>query len=119
MKQPDARHPITIAPSPHRIRVRFGGEIIADTTRALTMREAAYPPVHYIPREDARMDLLVRTPHASFCSYKGDCGYFSIEAGGGVAENAVWTYEAPYPAVGAIAGYLAFYPSRVAAIEEG
>jgi uncharacterized protein (DUF427 family) len=118
MKQPGPDHPITISPNPHRIRVVLGGFIVAETTKALTLQEANFAPVHYIPREDVQMDLLDRTERRSHCPYKGDAAYFTVTAGGLVRENGVWTYEEPYPAVGAIAGHVAFYPDKVDAIEE-
>jgi uncharacterized protein (DUF427 family) len=118
MKEPGPGHPITIEANPHRVRVLVGGVIVAETTRALTLREATLPPVQYIPREDAQMDLFDRTDHASHCPYKGDAAYYTISAGGIVARNAVWTYEEPYAAVKEIAGRLAFYPGKVDAIEE-
>ncbi|TCI00583.1 DUF427 domain-containing protein [Roseococcus sp. SYP-B2431] len=92
------------------------GQRIAESERALLLREAAYPPAIYIPREDARMDLLARSDHGSHCPYKGDAAYFSIPAGGARSINAIWTYEAPHAAVGAIRDHLAFYPDRVDAI---
>ncbi len=91
--------------------------MVADSTKALTLREAAYPPVQYIPRGDVDMSLLQRTDHATYCPYKGDCSYFSIAAAGERGTNAVWTYEAPFEAVAAIKDHLAFYPDRVDAIE--
>jgi uncharacterized protein (DUF427 family) len=112
------QHPITVMPNPGRVRVVFNGQVIADTRRALTLREASYPPVQYIPREDAAMALLQRTDHASHCPYKGNAAYYSIRTEGRGAENAVWTYEDPYPGVAAIKGHLAFYPDRVDRIEE-
>jgi uncharacterized protein (DUF427 family) len=84
----------------------------------LTLREAAYPAVQYIPRKDVDMALLERTDHATYCPYKGDCTYFSIPLGGNRSINAVWSYETPYAAVTPIKDYLAFYPERVDAIEE-
>ncbi|MCO6416676.1 DUF427 domain-containing protein [Siccirubricoccus sp. KC 17139] len=114
MKLPGPDHPIAITPHTGRVVVRFGGEVIAETSRALSLKEASYPPVFYIPREDARMDLLSRTDHATYCPYKGECSYFSIRAGGQQAENAVWTYESAYPAVAEINTHLAFYPNKVA-----
>jgi uncharacterized protein (DUF427 family) len=118
MPAPKADHPIRIEPNRKRVRVRWRGKVVADTKRALALFEASYPAVQYIPREDADMSLLVRTPHKSHCPYKGDANYFSIKEGDRTAENAVWTYEAPFPAVAEIAGYLAFYPNRVDGIEE-
>jgi uncharacterized protein (DUF427 family) len=117
-KEPGPEHPITVTANPHRIRVVLGGFIVAETTAALTLREASLPPVQYIPRRDARMDLLERTQHTTHCPYKGDASYFTATAGGLVRENAVWSYEDPYPAVRQIAGHLAFYPNKVDAIEE-
>jgi uncharacterized protein (DUF427 family) len=118
IKTPGADHPITIERNPSRVVVTVAGRIVADTRAALTLREANYPAVLYVPREDADMALLARTDHATYCPYKGDCSYFSIPAGGERSVNAVWTYENPYPAVGAIKEYLAFYPNRIGAIEE-
>jgi len=117
MKIPGPDHPITIEPNRARIVVLVGGRAIADTRAALTLREASYPAVLYIPREDVDMSLLQRTGHATYCPYKGDCAYYSIPLGGERSKNAVWTYEKPFPAVAAIENYLAFYPDRVDAIE--
>jgi uncharacterized protein (DUF427 family) len=118
MKNPGPDHPITMTRNPNKIRVSLGGQIVAETTRALTMKEASYAPVHYIPRADVRMELLERSQHSSHCPYKGEAAYYSISAGGRKATNAVWTYEKPFPAVSQIESLLAFYPDRVDAIEE-
>jgi uncharacterized protein (DUF427 family) len=115
---PGPDHPITIERNPNRIMVSLAGRVIADTLDALTLREARYPAVHYIPRKDVDMALLERSQHATYCPYKGDCAYFSIPLGGERAKNAVWTYEAPYAAVAAIENYVAFYPDRVDTIAE-
>ena len=119
MKIPGPDHPITVEPNPKRVRVTFGGRVVADTRSALTLREAGYKPIQYIPRADIDMALFARTGHASYCPYKGDASYFSLTVDGRVAENVAWSYEEPYAAVGAIKGHLAFYPSRVERIEEG
>ena len=98
--------------------VTLNGRVIADTRHALTLREASYPAVHYIPRKDVDMTQLERTDHSTYCPYKGDCAYYSIPVGGERAQNAVWTYEAPYEAVAEIKDHLAFYRDRVDGIEE-
>ena len=118
IKIPGPDHPITITPNPRRVVVKAGGVVIADTRRALTLQEASYRPVQYIPREDARMDLLARTDTHTYCPYKGEASYFSIPAGGAHAVDAIWSYETPYDAVAAIKDHLAFYPDRVDSIEE-
>ena len=118
VKIPGRDPPITIEKNPARVVVSVAGRVVADTRAALTLREAAYKPVQYIPRSDVDMSLLARTGHATYCPYKGDCAYYSVPLGGERAVNAVWSYEAPFPAVAAIKDYVAFYPTRVDAIEE-
>jgi len=118
IKVPGPEHPITVEPNPSRVVVSIAGLTIADSREALTLREANYRAVQYIPRKDVDMSLLERTDHATYCPYKGDCAYYSIPLGGERSVNAVWTYEAPHFAVAEIKDYLAFYPDRVGAIEE-
>lgn len=113
MKLPGPDHPITITPNPNRVRVTVDGTAIADTTRAVTLKEASYPPVHYIPREDANMALLAATDRTTHCPYKGDASYFSIALDGKTLANAIWSYQQPFPAMAGIEGYLAFYPDKV------
>jgi uncharacterized protein (DUF427 family) len=118
IKLPGSEHPITIESNPARVVISVAGHIIADTREALTLREAAYPAVQYIPRKDVDMSLLQRTDHATYCPYKGDCAYYSITLGGERSANAAWTYEQPFAAVAEIKDHLAFYPDRVDAQEE-
>ena len=119
IKIPGPDHPITIERSSRRVVVKAAGRVIADTRDALTLREAHYPPVQYIPRKDVDMDLLMRTQRTTYCPYKGDASYFNIPLGGERSIDAVWSYETPYDAVADIKDYLAFYPDRVDAIEMG
>jgi len=118
IKIPGPDHPITVTPNARRVVVKIAGRVVADTRNALTLKEASYPAVQYIPRRDVDMTLLERTDHATYCPYKGECAYYSLPAGGEQAVNAVWTYEHPYDAVAAIKDHLAFYPDRVDAIED-
>lgn len=118
MKNPGPDHPIMITPNPNRIRVVFAGRVVAETARALTLKEANLPAVQYIPRADADLTAFERTAHTTHCPYKGDAAYYSLRVGDRSAANAVWTYEAPYPAVAAIREHVAFYPERVDLIEE-
>lgn len=118
MRLPGPDHPITITLSQRRVRVTFGGRVVAESARALTLKEASYPAVQYIPRQDADMSLFARTNHATECPYKGQASYYTLRVDGRTAENAVWSYEDPYPAMAQIKDHLAFYPNRVDAIEE-
>ena len=115
---PGPDHPITIKPNPKRVKVSIGGRVIADTRNALTLREAQYPPVQYIPRKDVDMSVAQHTSHSSHCPYKGDASYYSFLIGGARSANAAWSYESPHAAVAQIKDYLAFYPDRVGTLEE-
>ena len=118
VKIPGPDHPITIELNPNRVVVKLGGQTVAETAHALTLREAKYPAVQYIPVADVDMAQLTRTEHSTYCPFKGDCSYYSLAGAGEAGENAVWTYEAPFEAVAAIKDHLAFYPDRVAIAEE-
>ena len=118
MKRPGPDHPITITPNPKRVRVMLGGMIVAETTHALTLKEASYPAVQYVPRADIEADLFEPTERRSHCPYKGDATYYTVTAGGMVKRDAAWSYEEPFPAMAEISGHVAFYPDRVDAIEE-
>jgi uncharacterized protein (DUF427 family) len=118
LKLPGPDHPITIEPNPARVTVTVAGRVVADSRRALTLKESSYPPVQYIPRKDVDLTLLHASDHHTYCPYKGRCSYYSIPAGGQRSQNAAWSYESPFPAVAAIKDHLAFYRDRVDAIEE-
>jgi len=118
IKVPGPDHPISIERDSARVVVSAAGRVIADSRNALTLREADYPPVQYVPREDVDLSQLKRSDHVTYCPYKGDCNYYSVPVGGKKSVNAVWTYENPYPAVAQIKDHLAFYPGRVDEIAE-
>jgi uncharacterized protein (DUF427 family) len=119
MKLPGPDHPITITANPRRVRVTAGDIVIAETAKALTLKEAKYPAVQYVPREDTNMALLERTDRTTHCPYKGDASYYSIKVDGKTLDNAIWTYETPFPAMTEISGHLAFYPDKVKIEEVG
>jgi uncharacterized protein (DUF427 family) len=112
VKIPDATHPITIHPTGARVTVRVGGAVVAETDSALSLAEASYPVVQYIPLSDVDQSLLERTTTQSYCPYKGDASYFTVTTPGGSEADVIWTYEHPYPSVAEIAGHVAFYPDR-------
>lgn len=116
--QPSASHPITVTANPARVVVTVAGRTVADTRDALTLREAQYPAVQYIPRADVDLALLEPSDTASYCPFKGEAGYYSIPVGGDRSVDAVWVYESPFPAVAEIKDHVAFYPDRVDSITE-
>jgi uncharacterized protein (DUF427 family) len=118
IREPGPDHPITIEPNPERVVVTVAGKTVADSRRTLTLQEADYAPVAYIPLEDVDRSLLESTDHSSYCPYKGDASYYSVPAGGERSANAVWEYRSPYPAVAEIAAHVAFYPDRVDSITQ-
>jgi uncharacterized protein (DUF427 family) len=113
VKVPDATHPITIRPTGAHVTVKVDGVTVAETDRALSLAEAAYPVVQYIPLADIDDSLLERTTTQTYCPYKGDASYYTVKTPDGTTEaDLIWTYEDPYPSVSQIAGYAAFYASR-------
>jgi len=112
MSTPDD-HPIRIVPNPKRLRASLNGRVIADTARALTLFEASYPGVRYVPLADVDMTVLRKSTLKTRCPFKGEASYYSVVTTDGVAENAIWTYENPFPAAAKIAGYLAFDAARI------
>ncbi|MGV0603611.1 DUF427 domain-containing protein [Mycolicibacterium sp. XJ1904] len=111
--EPTAEHPITVEPTGRHVTARVNGEIVADTDRALTLQEATYPAVQYVPRNDVVHDKLRPSDTQTYCPFKGDASYFDVVTeAGAVVEDAIWSYEQPYPAVAAIAGHVAFYPDK-------
>ena len=115
---PGPAHPITIEANPARVVVRAGGRVVADSTLSLTLREASYPAVRYIPRTDVDIAGLMRSTHASYCPYKGEATYFCVARGDGRIADLAWSYETPFPAMAGIKDHLAFYPDRVDSIAE-
>jgi uncharacterized protein (DUF427 family) len=113
MKNPGPDHPITLSPVKGRVTVQFKGVRVAQSDKALELREAQYPPVIYVPRSDISIEHYKRTEHRTHCPYKGEARYFTLTANGETAANAVWTYEEAYPSVKEIEGHVAFYPDKV------
>jgi len=109
-------HRVTTQPARGHVRVTFDGEVVADTGAAVRLDESDYPAVYYVPRDDVKMERLSRTNHRTHCPFKGDASYFTLESRGRTAENAVWSYEAPYDEVAVIKDHLAFYPDKVDSI---
>lgn len=104
---------LEVEPSPRRVRVRFNGEAIVDSTRVVLMREANQTPVYYFPMDDVRMDLFTPTDHDSYCPYKGHASYWTLKLGGQTEENVMWSYRDPYEEMLGITDYVAFYWGRM------
>ncbi|MBU0779474.1 MAG: DUF427 domain-containing protein [Alphaproteobacteria bacterium] len=100
--------PPALEPVPHRITIRFGGLLVADTTRALRVLETHHAPSYYVPPDDIQAAL--RTAEgSSFCEWKGVARYLDVIAGGRTSMRAAWTYDRPTARFAALAGHLAFY----------
>ena len=113
VRQPTAEHPITVKPTGKHVTVRVNGEVVAETDNALTLQESTYPAVQYIPLGDVTQGALKHSDTTTYCPYKGDASYYHVTTGAGdTVDDVIWTYEQPYPAVGDIAGHVAFYPDK-------
>lgn len=110
-------HRVDLLPEARRVRVTFAGAVIADSKAAIRVEETGHEAVHYVPEQDVRLDLLQATTHHTYCPFKGECSYWTIDTGGKRAENAVWAYSEPYREAQGLAGHYAFYKSRVDKID--
>jgi uncharacterized protein (DUF427 family) len=110
-------HRVDLYPDTRRVKVMFGGKVIADSAAPLRVEETGHGPVYYIPAKDMSLSLLKKTEHTTYCPFKGTASYWTIEAGGKTAENAIWGYEAPYDETSRLAGHYAFYGNRVDSVE--
>jgi len=105
--------PPAVEPEARRARVELGGEVIADSTRALRVLETSHPPTIYLPPEDVRMELLEPVPRATLCEFKGRARYFDLVVGARRAREAAWSFPAPVAGYERLAGHVGFYPSAV------
>jgi uncharacterized protein (DUF427 family) len=113
VREPSADHPITVERTGKHVTVRVNGEVVADSDNALTLQESTYPGVQYIPIDDVLQGALTSSDTTTYCPYKGDASYYHVTTtAGDTVEDAIWTYQRPYPAVADIAGHVAFYPSK-------
>ncbi|MCG6498404.1 DUF427 domain-containing protein [Kitasatospora sp. A2-31] len=106
------RPPVAV-PCAQRIRVAFGGVVVADSVRSVRVLETSHPPVYYLPAEDVRTDLLVPAAGRTRCEWKGTACYWDLQLDGRVSARAAWSYPEPLPGFEPIRGALAFYPGRV------
>lgn len=107
--EPTASHPITVTPTGRHVVVRIDGEVVAETDDALTLQESTYPAVQYVPLAALPVSVLKRSDTTTYCPFKGEANYYHVSVAGSTVEDAIWTYEQPYPAVAAIADHVAFY----------
>lgn len=108
--------PPALDPSTEHVVVSFAGATLADSRRAIRVLETSHAPVYYLPPEDVRMDLLVPSDRRTQCEFKGVAAYADAVVDDRRAANVCWWYPTPTPAFERIAGWIAFYPSRVAGI---
>ena len=110
------QHRIEIDDELLALRVTLNGEVLAETTRGLNLREGKYPAVVYVPREDVNLDRLKASAHTTHCPFKGDASYFDYlgnDQNAGAVQQVAWSYETPFDQMAAIRGHLAFYSNLV------
>jgi len=108
---------VDVVKSSRHVRITVDGAVIAESIRPMVLFETGLPPRYYLPREDVRMDRLVRTDLRTGCPYKGHASYWSIKAGGQMLDNVVWSYEDPLPESERLRGLLAFWSEKIDAVE--
>ena len=104
---------IDLEPLPFRVRAEVAGETVLDSARVLVMYELGHAPIYYVPRHDLRRELLTASDHSTYCPYKGDAGYWTLNVGGRQVENAFWAYMDPYPEMARLKGLMGVYWDRM------
>jgi uncharacterized protein (DUF427 family) len=112
-------HKITTNRAAQHVEITLDGEKLAVSDRPVLLDETGLPTRYYLPREDVRMELLSPTDRRTTCPFKGQAAYWSVQAGGKVHDNLVWSYETPIPEAAEIAGLLCFYNERVELTVDG
>jgi uncharacterized protein (DUF427 family) len=111
-----AKNPVKLLdfePSPRRVRIKFNGETIVDSTAVMLMREGGHVPIYYFPMEDVAMKFLTPMDHETHCGYKGYASYWTIKVGGREEESVMWSYRNPYDELPCLKDYVAFYWDRM------
>ena len=108
-REPRSRHPAHVGAVIDPVRAVFGGQTVVDTTRAMILHETGLLPQLYVPLDDIRAELIRPTDHHTYCPFKGTASYWTVTAGGQVAENAIWAYPEPNEESGWLDGYAGFY----------
>jgi uncharacterized protein (DUF427 family) len=109
----DYPRPPRVEPVAARIRVEFGGRVLAESVAAIRVCETSSPPVYYVPPADVDLSCLLNSERTSFCEWKGVARYWTVRAGSRIATDAAWSYPEPDPGYETIRNYLSFYPRRM------
>src|SRR5947209_5857460 len=110
---PPAGRALYLEPTPKRIRVAVGDEVVADSRRAMLLQESGHQPVYYFPPEDVRADVLEPSDRHTRCPKKGVASYYTIRAGGQEVHDGAWYYPDPIDGSPPIKDLVAFYWNRM------
>lgn len=95
-------------PTARRIRVKLNGEIIADSTNAMLMRESGYDIHYFFPLDDVRAELLQESDFSKESRVRGNSQHWHVQVGDRVAEEAAFTYPEQKEGRPDFSGYVAF-----------
>jgi uncharacterized protein (DUF427 family) len=108
-------HRIDILHSSRQVRVESDGEVLAESSDPYFLFEPPLPVRYYLPPEDVRTDLLRPSDTKTFCAYKGQASYWSLEGD----DDLVWSYLEPLREAAEVTGRLAFFNERVDIVVDG
>ena len=109
---------IDILHSSRHVRVELDGELLAETTRPRLLFETALPMRVYMPRGDVRVELRPSAKQ-TYCAYKGQASYWSLDAAAAERKDLVWSYEDPLREAAEITGLVAFFNEKVDIVVDG
>ncbi|MEW1724773.1 DUF427 domain-containing protein [Streptomyces sp. NPDC093109] len=102
-------HTITVEQGSERVRVVRDGQLLAESSRPLVLRETGCPVRYYLPPDDVRTELLTPSPTTTHCPFKGDASYWSLPD----APDLVWAYPTPKAEVAQVKDHFCFYDTEV------
>ena len=109
---------VDVLQSSRHIKVIVEGITVAESRRPWLLFETGLPTRYYVPKHDARMQLLEPSDTVTRCPYKGEANFYSIRIGDELHRDMVWTYRYPMLECLKIQGHFGFFNERVDIYED-
>ena len=104
----DPFHRIDIVHSSRHVRIERDGAVLAESTSPCMLFEPPLPVRYYLPASDVSLDLLTPSATRTYCAYKGQASYWSVND-----EDIAWTYREPLREAAEVTDRIAFFNERV------
>ena len=105
-------HRVDERPVRGRLRAVLGADVLADSDDVIEVDEDGNPPRYYFPRANVRMDRMSPGDTRTYCPFKGEASYFTMEFLDGQMPDAAWTLKQPYDEHADLKDRVAFYSEK-------